>query len=109
MWNTEAYDADAAGTYTLEGELVLPEGITNSSNLKAVMQITVLAKQTGTDDKPQGGDNDQDGSNGDKGNQNGNNNEDKSVPKTGDVNRVIFVYILAGLIISECADGLSIN
>lgn len=109
LWNTEAYDADAAGTYTLEGELVLPEGITNSSNLKAVMQITVLAKQTGTDDKPQGGDNDQDGSNGDKGNQNGNNNEDKSVPKTGDVNRVIFVYILAGLIISACAAGLSIK
>ncbi len=41
QWQQGDYDANTAGTYTLTGTLVLPEGITNPNDLTASIQVTV--------------------------------------------------------------------
>ncbi len=40
-WNEGDYDGEAAGTYTLEGVLSLPEGVANPDGLKAEIDVTV--------------------------------------------------------------------
>ncbi len=40
-WNPDGYNGETPGTYTLTGEIVLPEGITNDNDIKAQIQITV--------------------------------------------------------------------
>ncbi len=46
-WDTGAYDPSQVGLQTLTGEVVIPEGsdITNSKNIKATIEITVLPRQ----------------------------------------------------------------
>ena len=40
-WNLDRYNGEMPGTYTLTGDIVLPEGITNNTEIKAQIQITV--------------------------------------------------------------------
>ena len=40
-WNPDGYNGETPETYTLTGEIVLPEGITNNNDIKAQIQITV--------------------------------------------------------------------
>ncbi len=43
-WEKGNYDGNKAGEYTLEGTIKLPDGITNTNNLKATVKVTVTAK-----------------------------------------------------------------
>ncbi len=45
-WTCENYNADAAGVYTFVGALVLPDGITNSKNLKAYVEVEVKSSDS---------------------------------------------------------------
>ena len=60
-WQTAGFDGNTVGTYTLEGELVLKDGIENPDGVKAVINVEVTA-----DGKPSvdPGDGSQDGGNG---------------------------------------------
>ena len=40
-WNTDSYDASAAGSYAIEGTLDLPETVVNTENMKAVWNVVV--------------------------------------------------------------------
>ena len=40
-WNTDNYNGNAAGSYTLEGTLAAGEGFTNADNVTVSMQVTV--------------------------------------------------------------------
>ncbi|HEY4430046.1 MAG TPA: S-layer homology domain-containing protein, partial [Paenibacillus sp.] len=42
QWNKEGYNGNTEGTYTIKGDLVLPEGVANTLGLK--VQISVIVK-----------------------------------------------------------------
>ena len=60
-WQTAGFDGDTVGTYTLEGELVLKDGIENPDGVKAVITVEVTADGKPSTDP---GDGSQDGGNG---------------------------------------------
>ena len=41
VWNTDVYDAAAAGTYTIEGTLNLPKSVANAKTVKAAFDVIV--------------------------------------------------------------------
>lgn len=43
-WNTDSYDGNTAGDYTLEGTLSFADNITNPKNLTASVKVTVAKK-----------------------------------------------------------------
>ncbi|MBP1866519.1 cell wall-binding repeat-containing protein, partial [Clostridium tetanomorphum] len=49
-WDTTNYDGSKAGTYRLEGTLILPTNVTNSKNLKAMQNVIVKASGVTTKD-----------------------------------------------------------
>ena len=44
VWSGEGYQANVPGTYTLTGELTLPDGVTNTKGLKVTAKAVVLEK-----------------------------------------------------------------
>lgn len=47
IWDTSSYNESVAGTYNLNGNIELIEGVTNTNNIKANINIIVAEPQTG--------------------------------------------------------------
>ncbi len=52
-WNDAGYDPSEANTYTIIGELVLTENVTNPDNIVASLQVTVLEEVISSTRNPQ--------------------------------------------------------
>ncbi|NUU60765.1 glycoside hydrolase family 3 C-terminal domain-containing protein [Paenibacillus agri] len=48
QWNQEGYNGNAEGTYTLTGNLILPEGVVNPQSLKAEISVVVRPNSGGS-------------------------------------------------------------